>query len=85
MKLIKTTKGQNKLKFTKQEWKNIGKEAGWYDTSEGPTDEGNEVGNWNGGWLNGEWKCPSCGTMIGKNLKNESPHALVAEHKQKCQ
>lgn len=46
----------------------------------GHTDLGNEVGSWPGGWLNGEWKCPKCGTMIGKNLKGESPHGLVNQH-----
>lgn len=55
------------------------------DTSkQASTDEGNEIGNWPGGWLNDEWKCPQCKTIIGKNLKDDSPYALVEEHKQKC-
>jgi len=48
----------------------------WYDTSEGPTDDK--------GWSKGEWKCPDCGTQIGKNLRNQAPYALVEEHKKKC-
>ena len=44
----------------------------------------NFIGAWEGGWLNGEWKCEKCGTIIGKNLKNESPHASVSDHKGKC-
>ncbi len=48
--------------------------------AEGRTDPGNEVGNWPGGWLNGEWKCPRCLTMIGRNLKGETPVALVRRH-----
>jgi len=37
-------------------------------------------GEWDG-WRNGEWKCPKCGTIIGKNLKGESPPAaLVKQH-----
>ena len=44
------------------------------------TDPGNKVGDWPGGWLNGEWKCPKCHTIIGRNLKDESPHALVKQH-----
>jgi len=47
-------------------------------------DPGNKVDNWIGGWLNGEWKCPLCQTMIGKNLRGESPFALVHQHQTKC-
>lgn len=47
----------------------------------GQTDPGNAVGSWPGGWLNGEWKCPKCQTMIGRNLKDESPIMLVRQHK----
>ena len=33
------------------------------------------------GWdANGEWRCPVCGTMIGKNLLGEKPFGLVREH-----
>ena len=32
------------------------------------------------GWENGEWTCCCCGTMIGKNLKGESPWALARTH-----
>lgn len=46
----------------------------------GSTDPGNKVGDWSGGWLNGEWKCPECHTIIGRNLKDESPHGLVKQH-----
>lgn len=45
------------------------------------TDQGNSVGNWSGGWLNGEWKCPECKTTIGRNLRGEGPHALVRQHR----
>lgn len=47
------------------------------------TDKGNAVGKgkWGGGWLNGEWKCPKCNTIIGKNLNNRSPHGSVSQHK----
>ena len=37
--------------------------------------------DWPGGWLNGEWKCPECHTIIGRNLKDESPHGLVKQHR----
>jgi len=56
----------------------------WHDNSEGPTDKGNEVGNWTGGWLKGEWKCPRCGTMIGRNLRGQIPFAFVEQHKKNC-
>lgn len=36
------------------------------------------------GWFNGEWTCACCGTMIGKNLKGESPFALVRIHVNEC-
>lgn len=52
----------------------------WNDTSPGPTDKGNSIGNWKGGWLNGKWKCPKCQTIIGKNLRGQTPFALVAKH-----
>lgn len=32
------------------------------------------------GWSGGEFKCPLCGTMFGKNLKGQLPFALVREH-----
>jgi hypothetical protein len=38
------------------------------------------------GWdCRGEWKCPHCGTMIGKNLLNQRPFLLAAEHVKKCE
>ncbi|KKN50664.1 hypothetical protein LCGC14_0630480 [marine sediment metagenome] len=49
------------------------------------SDPGNEVGNWTGGWLNGEWKCPNCQTMIGRNLNDELPHLAAKRHQQQCQ
>jgi hypothetical protein len=47
------------------------------------TDKGNAVGKgkWGGGWLNGDWKCPKCNTIIGKNLNNRSPYGSVSQHK----
>ena len=36
------------------------------------------------GWFNGEWTCACCGTMIGKNLKGESPFALARIHSYEC-
>jgi hypothetical protein len=37
------------------------------------------------GWnLNGEWQCPKCRTIIGKNLLGEKPYALAKEHSLKC-
>jgi len=56
----------------------------WFDNSPGPTDEGNRPGHWPGGWLKGEWKCPRCGTIIGRNLRGQIPWAPVAEHKERC-
>lgn len=56
----------------------------WYDNSEGATDPGNAVGNWKGGWLKGDWKCPQCGMSIGRNLRGQQPFALVEEHKRTC-
>ena len=38
---------------------------------------------WVWGWRNGEWKCPHCKTIIGKNLNGEEPWGLVQTHK--CQ
>lgn len=38
----------------------------------------------NVGWNRGEWCCAKCGTMIGKNLKGESPFALVHIHSNDC-
>ncbi len=35
------------------------------------------------GWHNGEYYCP-CGTIFGKNLRDESPTALVAQHAEEC-
>lgn len=36
------------------------------------------------GWNeHGEYHCP-CGTQFGKNLKGESPFALVAQHVRQC-
>lgn len=33
------------------------------------------------GWNSkGEWNCPLCGVGYGKNLKDEKPFALVAQH-----
>ena len=72
---------KKKQAFNLQQYRTANK---WYDNSEGPTDKGNEVGKWSGGWLKGEWKCPHCGTMIGRNLKGQIPFALVEEHKKKC-
>jgi rubredoxin len=80
-----------KIKISKNQWEDIGQKTGWlktankwYDTSEGPTDPGNETGKWEKGWLKGQWKCPKCSTIIGKNLKNQVPFAVVEEHKKKC-
>jgi hypothetical protein len=50
----------------------------------GPTDFINNVGHWPYGWLNGEWKCPVCNLMIGKNLNGKIPFGLVSEHKTTC-
>jgi len=50
------------------------------NNSAGPTDEGNAVGSWAGGWLDGEWKCPQCWLTIGRNLRGEIPHHLVRRH-----
>lgn len=73
------------LDEAKERADNLAKEASkWNDTSAGTTDEGNAVGNWTGGWLKGEWKCPQCGTMIGKNLRGAQPFALAREHQEKC-
>lgn len=36
------------------------------------------------GWYKGEWTCACCGTMIGKNLKNEPPFALARIHVNEC-
>lgn len=36
------------------------------------------------GWEKGEWTCCKCGTMIGKNLKGESPHLLAFRHAGEC-
>lgn len=37
------------------------------------------------GWkVNGEWHCPKCGTMIGKNLLGERPYLLAMQHIVKC-
>lgn len=33
---------------------------------------------------NGEWRCPGCGTIIGKNLRGQQPFALVEQHKETC-
>lgn len=33
-------------------------------------------------WSNGEYKCPDCNIVIGKNLLNEIPFYLVEKHKQ---
>ncbi len=38
----------------------------------------------NVGWNRGEWCCAKCGTMIGKNLKGESPFVLVHIHSNDC-
>ena len=53
----------------------------WNNTSSEPTDEENSIGNWKEGWLNGEWKCPKCQTIIGKNLLSQIPFASVQKHK----
>jgi hypothetical protein len=37
------------------------------------------------GWYKGEWTCACCGTMIGKNLKGESPFALARKHSLECE
>lgn len=36
------------------------------------------------GWHNGEWTCAKCGTMIGKNLRGESPFLHASEHAHSC-
>lgn len=36
------------------------------------------------GWYNGEWTCAKCGTMIGKNLRGESPFFHASEHAHSC-
>ena len=56
----------------------------WHNNNKGPTDRGNRVGHWPGGWLKGEWKCLKCGTTIGRNLRGNMPYWLVAEHKETC-
>jgi len=94
MQITRTASGKKTLKMSKSEWTAIGKKAGWatvlgqsskwWDSSDAPTDRGNEVGSWDAGWLNGTWKCPNCQTIIGRNLKNQIPFALVEEHKKKC-
>ena len=38
----------------------------------------------NVGWHRGELCYAKCGIMIGKNLKGESPFALVFIHSKKC-
>ena len=45
----------------------------------------NSANNWIAGWLNGEWKCLYCGTIVGKNLRGESPQLEVCAHAQTCQ
>ncbi len=77
----KTVQYENKLDFAN----NPKIAQNWNTTTDNNSDEGNAIGNWNGGWLNGEWKCPMCGTMIGRNLRGESPYALVEQHKLKHQ
>ena len=36
------------------------------------------------GWYNGEWTCPICSTMLGKNLNGAPPWGLVAAHQNEC-
>lgn len=36
------------------------------------------------GWHSGEWTCPHCGRMFGKNLNGESPFFLARRHSTDC-
>lgn len=89
MNILKNASGKQTIKLSKKEWQNIGEKAGWSVLASSDenadkrncTDKENSVGNWNGGWLNGEWKCPKCKTMIGKNLNGDIPFGLVNQHK----
>jgi len=36
------------------------------------------------GWSNGEWTCPHCARMFGKNLLGESPFFLARQHSAIC-
>lgn len=36
------------------------------------------------GWYQGEWTCPHCGRMYGKNLLGESPFFLARQHSTNC-
>lgn len=37
------------------------------------------------GWdKGGEWTCPLCGRMLGKNLHGESPFQLARKHAETC-
>ena len=56
----------------------------WYNNRPGPTDRGNKVGSWPGGWLNGDWKCPKCETTYGRNLLGHMPWSCVEKHKKEC-
>ena len=47
------------------------------------TDPGNTSGRWAGGWLDGQWKCNKCGTVI-RNEEETNQHALIKEHKLEC-
>lgn len=48
------------------------------------TTKGNRIGHWRGGWLSGEWKCILCGSIIGKNLRNEINPFAPREHAVVC-
>ena len=49
------------------------------------TSKGNSANNWTSDWLDGEWKCFYCGTVIGKNLRGHSPQLEVCAHVQTCE
>lgn len=67
----------SELKATKSGLLGVTTANKWWDTSEGPDDP-------KSGWNKGEWTCPKCGRMIGKNLRNQPPYALVEKHKKEC-
>lgn len=84
-----TSMGHELVNYTKKDKQENNPKVAQYDPNgyrnqkekpSGHSDPQNQIGQWEGGWLNGEWKCPKCKTMLGKNLKNESPFALVQQH-----